>query len=58
MATSRSRVKRPAASPLTEGERIEVRGSDKSINRLEISLTLPLSALHPVAIPGEATRTP
>ena len=22
------------------------------------SLTLPLSALHPVAIPGEATRTP
>jgi hypothetical protein len=32
-----------AASPLTEGERIKVRGSDKSINRVEISLTLPLS---------------
>ena len=26
--------------------------------RLKLSLTLPLSALRPVAIPGEATRTP
>ena len=43
------------ASPLGEGERTKVR--DRSVLRAIAlkTLTLPLSALHPVAIPGEAT---